>query len=111
MMKEYTFGPASLMVSVAEGASVQVSVHAVLVAFSSFNATLSLSGDHEAEVLVEAEIFMEAVGLAGAEAECGQYQEKALSDAQGSFRIRGLHPKCSYCLGLKAAAPGVNEQV
>ena len=79
------------MVSVSEGASVQVSVRAVRVAFSVLGTTTSLSGDTEAEVLVE------AVGLKeeGGAAECGQYQEEALSDAQGNFRIRGLHPKVS----------------
>ena len=53
-------------------------------AYSVYGHTVSLSGEPETDVVVEA---------AGQDSECDQYQEEAVSDAQGGFRIRGLYPK------------------
>lgn len=53
-------------------------------AYSVYGHTVSLSGEPETDVVVEA---------VGKGPECDQYQEEAMSDAQGSFRIRGLLPK------------------
>lgn len=58
------------------------------VAYSVYGHTVSLSGEPETEVVVEA---------VGQGPECDQYQEEAVSDAQGSFRIRGLYPKVNLC--------------
>ena len=54
------------------------------VAYSVYGHTVSLSGEAETDVVVEA---------VGQGPECDQYQEEAMSDAQGGFRIRGLYPK------------------
>ncbi|KAK7072547.1 hypothetical protein SK128_022649 [Halocaridina rubra] len=101
MMKEYTFEPASKMVTVEEGATIMVEISGVRVAYSVFGQTVSLSGEPETDVVVEA---------VGKDGDCTQYQEEAVSDAQGYFRIRGLLPKCQYELRLKAGA-GINQQV
>ena len=53
-------------------------------AYSVYGHTVSLSGEAETDVVVEA---------VGQGPECDQYQEEAMSDAQGGFRIRGLYPK------------------
>lgn len=59
------------------------------VAYSVYGHTVSLSGEPETEVVVEA---------VGQGPECDQYQEEAVSDVQGSFRIRGLYPKVNLCV-------------
>lgn len=101
MMKEYTFEPTSKMVSVDEGATIVVDISGSRVAYSVYGQTVSLSGEAEVEVVVEA---------VGKDDDCIQYQEEAVSDAQGQFRIRGLLPKCQYELRLKAGS-GINQHV
>uniref|UniRef100_A0A0P4W9J4 SD-repeat containing protein B domain-containing protein n=1 Tax=Scylla olivacea TaxID=85551 RepID=A0A0P4W9J4_SCYOL len=101
MMKEYMFDPASKMVSVAEGATIMITIRGSRVAYSVYGHTVSLSGEAETDVVVEA---------VGQGPECDQYQEEAMSDAQGSFRIRGLYPKCQYELRLKKGS-GINLHV
>lgn len=101
MMKEYMFEPASKMVTVDEGATIVIKISGLRVAYSVYGHTVSLSGEPETEVVVEA---------VGQGPECDQYQEEAVSDAQGSFRIRGLYPKCQYELRLKKGS-GINQHV
>ena len=57
-------------------------------AYSAIGSTTSLTGVTEAEVTVEA---------VGRGPDCAQYQEEAVTDANGAFRIRGLMPKVSRC--------------
>ncbi|KAK3877987.1 hypothetical protein Pcinc_017343 [Petrolisthes cinctipes] len=101
MMKEYVFDPASKMVTVDEGATIMISIKGVRVAYSVYGQAVSLSGEAESEVVVE------VVGLGP---ECQHYQEEAVSDQQGHFRIRGLVPKCEYDLRLKTGS-GINPHV
>lgn len=101
MMKEYMFDPPSKMVSVDEGATIMLSISGSRVAYSVYGHTVSLSGEPETDVVVEA---------VGKGPECDQYQEEAMSDVQGSFRIRGLLPKCHYELRLKDGI-GINLHV
>lgn len=101
MMKEYTFEPPSKMVTIEEGAAIVVTISGSRVAYSVYGQTVSLSGEAETDVVVEA---------VGKEGDCTQYQEEAVSDAQGHFRIRGLLPKCQYELRLKAGS-GINQHV
>ena len=56
------------------------------VAYSAIGNTVSLTG------VIEADVAVEAVGLGK---DCQHYQEDALSDSSGAFRIRGLLPKVS----------------
>lgn len=51
---------------------------------------------------------MEAVGVK--EGACSQYQEEALSESGGAFRIRGLQPGCEYMLHLKPGTE-VNQHI
>ncbi|MCL4120383.1 UNVERIFIED_CONTAM: hypothetical protein GTU68_024146, partial [Idotea baltica] len=101
MMKEYTFEPPSKMVQVEGGATVHVQISGVRVAYSILGQTISLSGEPEGDVMVEA---------IGTGEKCLGLQEEALSDAHGAFRIRGLAPNCDYTLQLKKGT-GVNEHV
>ncbi|KAG7157860.1 Nodal modulator 3-like, partial [Homarus americanus] len=101
MMKEYMFDPPSKMVTVDEGATIMMSISGSRVAYSVYGQTVSLIGEPESNVVVEA---------VGKGHDCKQYQEEAASDEQGSFRIRGLLPKCQYELRLKAGS-GINLHV
>ena len=33
---------------------------------------------------------------------CSQLQEEAISEANGSFRVRGLRPECQYAIRIKS---------
>lgn len=94
MMKEYRFSPASKMLTVGEGAVLDVSIAGERVAFSCLGWTTSVTGEAEPGV------SLEALG-AGA---CAGHQEEAVSDQEGRFRLRGLLPNCAYRLQLKPGA-------
>lgn len=85
MMKEYRFDPPSKMINVAEGATVKVQLSGTRVAFSVYGAVTSLNGEPEQGLLVE------AVG----QTDCSSYQEEAMTEENGNFRIKGLQPSVS----------------
>lgn len=98
MMKEYRFSPASKMLTIGEGATVDVDITGERVAFSCLGWTTSVTGEAEPGV------SLEALG-AGA---CAGHQEEAVSDQEGRFRLRGLLPNCAYRLQLK---PNANPHI
>ncbi|XP_013400762.1 nodal modulator 2 [Lingula anatina] len=91
IMKEYKFEPASQMIEVREGSDVKINIKGFRVAFSCYGSVTSLNGEPEPSILVE------AVGLD----DCASHQEESKTEADGSYRIRGLQPKCSYKLQLR----------
>lgn len=107
IMKEYRFTPSSKMVTVAEGATVQVQVRAERIAFSCLGSVTSITGEAEAGVALEAQGTAEE----GSSTACSTSQEEALSEVDGSFRLRGLLPNCSYLLRLKRSQTGVNAHI
>jgi len=90
MQKEYSFEPNSKIIDVSEGEDIVVIAKGKRVAFSCHGTTLSLAGVPEENVAVE------AVGLDS----CSQYHEESVSDAFGSYRLRGLQPGCSYSIQM-----------
>ncbi|XP_015179273.1 PREDICTED: nodal modulator 1 [Polistes dominula] len=92
MMKEYRFEPPSKMINVAEGATVVVNLFGNRVAFSAYGSVTSLNGEPEAGLLVEAQ----------GQGDCSNLQEEATTEENGTFRIRGLQPLCTYILRLKS---------
>lgn len=82
MMKEYRFDPPSKIINVNEGATVKVELSGNRVAFSAYGIVTSLNGEPEQNLLVE------AVG----QTDCASYQEEAVTEENGKFRIRGLQP-------------------
>ncbi|KAH8252554.1 hypothetical protein KR032_000575 [Drosophila birchii] len=86
MMKEYKFEPNSKMIEIKDGETVPVTLTGKRFAYSIFGSVTSLNGDPFAGVNVQ------AVALDG----CPQQQEEATSEANGQYRIRGLHPGCTY---------------
>jgi len=93
MMKEYNFNPASQMIDVLEGSTVNLDIRGNRVAFSCYGSVTSLNGEPEPGVVVE------AVGV-GSES-CHLLQEDSKTEQDGSYRIRGLKPECEYEVKLK----------
>ncbi|KAL0132278.1 hypothetical protein PUN28_000219 [Cardiocondyla obscurior] len=91
MMKEYRFDPPSKMINVMEGATVNVNVFGNRVAYSAYGSVTSLNGEPEVGLLVEVQ----------GENNCSNLQEEATTEENGTFRIRGLQPKCAYVFRLK----------
>eukprot|EP00117_Sycon_ciliatum_P034733 scpid18325/ scgid26454/ Nodal modulator 2; pM5 protein 2 len=86
MLKEYSFDPASKLIDVSEGGTVNVDISAHRVAFSCFGITRSLGG------MTESSISVNAQGLG----KCSSSRESAVSGDDGMFRLRGLLPDCQY---------------
>ncbi|KAK3770676.1 hypothetical protein RRG08_037868 [Elysia crispata] len=91
MMKEYKFEPASQMINVQEGTTEKISIKGSRVAFSCFGRVTSLNGEPEPGVIIE------ALG----QGDCSVYQEETKTEADGSYRIRGLQPSCLYDIHTK----------
>ncbi|XP_043524022.1 nodal modulator 3 isoform X2 [Frieseomelitta varia] len=94
MMKEYRFDPPSKMIKVVEGATVKINLFGKRVAFSAYGSVTSLNGEPEAGLLVEVQ----------GQGDCDNLQEEATTEENGSFRIRGLQPTCTYEFRLKSNA-------
>jgi len=88
LLKEYVFEPASQTVKLGQGQDTEIVLKANRVAYSCYGNVLSLNGEPEKVVVVE------AVGPNG-EIEEGQ------TDNQGVFRIRGLQPSSKYTIRVK----------
>lgn len=99
MLKEFSFDPSSTMVDVTEGINKQLMLKGKRVAFSCFGKVTSLTGDPEKAVV-------EVVGTH----ECSKFQEEAMTEQDGKFRIRGLIPKCRYILRMKSGLD-VNQHI
>lgn len=102
MLKEYQFVPSAKMIEVTEGATIKIKVSGKRVAFSCYGIVNSLTGEAEPGVVIE------AVGVENST--CSLYQEEAVSEQDGSFRIRGLQPRCEYIIRLKMV-PEVNQHI
>ncbi|XP_063398265.1 BOS complex subunit NOMO1-like isoform X2 [Mytilus trossulus] len=92
MMKEYQFEPASQLIEVLEGTTMNITISGKRVAFSCYGQVTSLNGEAEQGIIVEA--MGEGEG-------CSLFQEESKTDQEGLYRIRGLQPKCTYVIRLK----------
>lgn len=98
VLKEYTFDPAALSVTLSEGEDKQTELKAKRVAFSVFGHVRTLNGNPAKHVSVE------AIGPDG------EYEE-AKTDASGSYRLRGLKPGKTYTIRSKlTSAKGKEEK-
>nr|KAG5708736.1 hypothetical protein BaRGS_034953 [Batillaria attramentaria] len=91
MMKEYKFEPTSQTIEVKEGTTIDITISGIRIAYSCYGRVTSLNGEPEPGVIVEA---------VGQGAGCEGFQE-AKTEQDGSYRIRGLEPKCQYDVHLK----------
>lgn len=99
-MKEYNFEPNSKIISVAEGATIHIKLSGQRIAYSAYGVVSSLSGEPEDKMVV----------VANGIGSCSQYSEEATSEANGKFRIRGLHPHCTYEVRVKDGPDGPNQE-
>lgn len=102
MLKEYSFEPTSKMIDIKEGTQVTIKIKGKRVAYSLYGIVSSLTGEAEVGIAVEA--------LGVPSGSCSLYQEEAISEQGGAFRIRGLQPNCEYKLHLKPGAD-VNQHI
>ncbi|XP_007891916.2 nodal modulator 1 [Callorhinchus milii] len=91
MMKEFRFEPASQMIQVEEGQTLQIKITGHRTAYSCYGTISSLNGEPEQGIAVE------AIGQAA----CNIYGEDTVTDEDGKFRLRGLVPSCIYHIQLK----------
>jgi hypothetical protein len=96
MMKEYQFEPASQMVRVGEGDMVELEIIGKRVEYSCYGFVLSLNGEPEPGVSVE------AVSSGESQSKCRTVHEESKTEVDGSFRLRGLQPGCEYVIRLKS---------
>jgi hypothetical protein len=95
MMKEFVFEPASQIIDILDGTIVNVFITGRRVAFSCFGAVISLNGEPESGIHIEA-LSYQPVG------HCSQHQEETKTEHDGTFRLRGLQPRCEYYIQLKS---------
>jgi len=84
VLKEYSFEPAQLSVAVGDGETHRIRVEATRTEFSAYGTVTSLNGQPLKGVTVEAR------------SETESHYEETQTDAQGSFRLRGLRPGTVY---------------
>ena len=100
-LKEFAFKPATQIVPVTEGSAVTLEVACERVAWSVFGCVSTITGQPLAKQRVV------AVGVSG-------HKESAVSDAQGAFRLRGLHEGETYKVEFVSGGhviPAVHEVV
>ncbi|KAK8818259.1 hypothetical protein WA556_006079 [Blastocystis sp. ATCC 50177/Nand II] len=100
-LKEFAFKPATQIVPVTEGSAVTLEVACERVAWSVFGRVSTITGQPLAKQRVV------AVGVSG-------HKESAVSDAQGAFRLRGLHEGETYKVEFVSGGhviPAVHEVV
>ena len=83
-LKEYSFDKPTQIITIAEGTATEVEIHCTRVAYSVFGRVTTITGQPQSKVRV--------VAVAGT------HKEVAFTDAQGSYRIRGLHPSITYSI-------------
>jgi len=96
VLKEYTFEPKDVAFELADGNDKEVAIVATRVLYSAFGRIVSLNGKPLANVVVEAQPEkQEQQGKSKAS------MEETKTDANGSYRIRGLKPNVKYTIRVK----------
>ncbi|VDK75742.1 unnamed protein product [Onchocerca ochengi] len=90
ILQEYKFDPKSMTINIKEGEFETVNLKGHRFAYSVFGKVSYPAGQSVPAMTVEA-----------VSEQCNQLQEEDTTDANGEYRIRGLHPKCVYRLVLK----------
>jgi len=86
-LKEYEFNPKHKMQKLQQGENAHITWTAKRVAFSIHGKIVSLNGQAEPGTTLKA-----------TSKNCGDISEEATSESDGSFRFRGLKPKCNYVI-------------
>lgn len=88
-LKEYEFEPKHTLQKLNEGENAEVIMTAKRVAFSIFGKMVSLNGKPEPGITLRA-----------LSKDCNDLNEETISESDGTFRFRGLKPKCEYSITL-----------
>lgn len=99
LLKEYSFSPASLAIDLESGSVVELSFSAYRISYSVRGVVMSLTGNPEEGVSLEAR------------AESKGYYEETISESEGRYRLRGLLPDTAYTVRvvLKDAKEGFTK--
>lgn len=92
LLKEYSFLPSAEAVELGSGESREVVFQATRVAYSAMGVVTLLSGEPKEGVSVEAR------------SELKGFYEETVTDASGSYRLRGLHPDTTYTIKIARKA-------
>uniref|UniRef100_F1KRP9 Nodal modulator 1 n=1 Tax=Ascaris suum TaxID=6253 RepID=F1KRP9_ASCSU len=92
ILQEYRFEPPTLTLNVKEGEVESVTLKGRRFAYSVFGRVTRLAGQPVESAVVEA-----------VSEQCSQLQEEDSTSEEGTYRVRGLHPKCLYRLTLKTS--------
>ncbi|VDP04826.1 unnamed protein product [Heligmosomoides polygyrus] len=95
ILQEYKFEPSTTTITVKEGQHEHVELRGKRVAFSVFGRVREMSGTSVVGVVVEA-----------LSEHCDQHQSEAVTNQDGTYRIRALKPDCHYRVSLKAGPDG-----
>ena len=86
-LKEYSFNPATATISVEEGVALDVTVTCTRIAFSAFGTISTITG----QPIVKQRV------LAVSDK---KHRESGVTDSEGHFRVRGLHPGEEYTVSV-----------
>ncbi|TKR78261.1 hypothetical protein L596_019098 [Steinernema carpocapsae] len=89
-LQEYDFEPKMIPVTIREGEEEELKLAGVQVAYSIFGKVTQIAGEPVPSVSVEA-----------VSEQCQNLQAEDVTAADGSYRLRGLQPKCLYRMALK----------
>ncbi|KAF8358881.1 nra-4 [Pristionchus pacificus] len=89
VVQEYELDPSTITVNTKEGEHDEKTIRGTRNAYTAFGVVREMSGAPLREVRVEA-----------LSEQCDQHQLVAMTKDDGSFRIRGLKPGCSYKIGV-----------
>ena len=88
--KEYEFNPKHKLQQLKEGENAEITLSAKRIAFSIFGKIVSLNGQPEPSITLRASTT-----------KCSESTtEEAITESDGTFRFRGLTPKCDYSIKL-----------
>ncbi|KAK0417409.1 hypothetical protein QR680_012991 [Steinernema hermaphroditum] len=95
ILREYRFEPSMIPVTIKEGKVEELTLSGIRFAYSAYGKVTQIAGEPVASVKVEA-----------VSEQCDNLQAEDMTAADGSFRVRELHPGCAYRISLKDQTGG-----
>uniref|UniRef100_A0A1I8AU23 Carboxypeptidase regulatory-like domain-containing protein n=1 Tax=Steinernema glaseri TaxID=37863 RepID=A0A1I8AU23_9BILA len=95
ILREYRFEPSMIPITIKEGEVEQLVLAGIRFAYSVYGKVAQIAGEPVSAVKVEA-----------ISEQCDNLQAEDVTAADGSFRVRELHPGCAYRISLKEVEGG-----
>lgn len=102
LLKEFKFEPSSKSIELDQAGSVLESFVAIRVAYSAYGSVRSLNGAPEKDSKVEATQILDSLYHEDGTRQYPRYEETD-TDADGSFRLKGLMPNSKYLIKIDSA--------